>query len=49
MTLRIMHYVLGLNAIFIHVLALSQSARQKYNRLNDEHPCRLKIQERSST
>ena len=46
MTLRIMHYVLGLNAIFMHVLALSQSARQKYNRLNDEeHPCRLKIQE----
>ena len=42
MTLRIMHYVLGLNAIFIHVLALSQSARQEYD---DEHSCRLKIQE----
>ena len=36
MTLRIMHYVLGLNATFIHVLAFSQSARQKYNRVRIE-------------
>lgn len=45
MTLRFMHYVLGLNAIFIHVLALSRAPESYYLKCQ-ERPTHLLLGKR---